>query len=170
MGKLFYFGGQFNFRYKDYSIENIENDYRSKVLGDYRLWLNENDEHIVRMGNGNYYVGPFYFTKEKSGHGIVALEQDSVSLATDCVFVLSNNPAPGTVTEIIEATNIGKNVYIFYVKKDIPTEEIDTEFKNDLWYPITFAALNAANVEISGFDTYDEAVEACIKRFDLGKK
>ena len=170
MAKIFYFGGQFMFRYKDYSIENIEKDYRSRVLGDYRLWLNENNDHCVKINDENYYVGPFYFTEEKSGHGIVNLESDSINAATDCVFVLSNESAPGTVTEIIQATEIGKNIYIFYVKKDIPTEEVDTEFKSDLWYPITFAALNASNIEIYGFDTYDEAVDACIKRFDLYKK
>ena len=71
MAKIFYFGGQFMFRYKDYSIENIEKDYRSRVLGDYRLWLNENNDHCVKINDENYYVGPFYFTEEKSGHGIL---------------------------------------------------------------------------------------------------
>ena len=83
-----------------------------------------------------------------------------------CFFVLSNAMAPGTVTEIIQATLKWKNIHIFYVKKDIPANEIDTEYKNDLWYPITFAVNNAKSVEVSGYDTYEEAVKACVNSFN----
>ncbi len=166
MEKRYYFGGQFNFRYKDYSIENIAKDYRSKILGDYNLWLNTPSGGMVKINDKNYYVGPFYFTEHKDGDHIVNFESHCVNLATDCFFVLSNASAPGTITEIIQASLKWKNIHIFYVKKDIPTEEIDTEYKNDLWYPITFAMSNAKSVEVYGFDTYDEAVETCVNRFN----
>lgn len=164
MSRTFYFGGQFNFRYKDYSEENIANDYRSKILGDYKKWLNEPKERYVKINDNNYYVGPFYFCESTDGEKIVNYEYDSVLLATDCFFVLSNESAPGTVTEIITASMVGKSVHIFYVKKDIPKEEVNTEFKSDLWYPITFAKNMSTYAEIHGFDTYEEAVNACVER------
>lgn len=162
--KKFYFGGQFNFRYKDYSIEKIKEDYRSKILGDYRLWMNTPTGGMVDVEGGNYYVGPFYFTEYKDGGHVVDFESGCIDKATDCFFVLSNASAPGTVTEIVQATMKSKEIHIFYVRKDIPGSEVDTEFKNDLWYPITFAK-EKGNTEVWGFDTYEEAVEACVKRF-----
>lgn len=163
--KSFYFGGQFNFRYKDFSIENIANDYRSKILGDYNLWLNKPKNDFVITKDNILYVGPFYFTDYKDGEHIVNFESESIKRATDCVFVLSNESAPGTVTEIVQSVLLNKDIHIYYVKKNIPSEEVDTVFKSDLWYPITFVMNNSKSYEIYGFDTYEEAANRCIEVF-----
>ena len=165
--KSFYFGGQFQFRYKDYSEENIAKDYRSRILGDYHLWLNTpKTGRVIEINDKAAYVGPYYFGDYKDSRYIVNTESDSIFYATDCFFVLSNDSAPGTITEIIQSVFYDKDIHIFYVKKDIPKEEIDTEVKNDLWYPITFALQNTRNIEVHGYDTYEEAVDACVERFN----
>ena len=164
--KAFYFGGQFNFLYKDFSIENISKDYRSKILGDYNLWLNKPNTNSVQINKNALYVGPFYFTDYKDSEHIVSFESSCIEKATDCVFVLSNNSAPGTITEIIQAVFLNKNIYIFYVNKDIPSNEIDTPVKNDLWYPIIFAKQNSKNIKIFEFDTYNDAVISCVNYFN----
>jgi len=165
MMKSFYFGGQFQFRYKDYSEENIAKDYRSRILGDYRLWLNKGKNLAIEFNDKAAYIGPYYFGDYKSSRYIVNTESDSIFYSTDCFFVLSNESAPGTITEIIQAVFYGKDIHIFYVRKDIPTEEVDTDIKSDLWYPITFAMQNSQHIEVHGYDTYEEAADACVERF-----
>ena len=63
------------------------------------------------------YVGPFYFTDYKDGEHIVNFESESIKRATDCVFVLSNESAPGTVTEIVQSVLLNKDIHIYYVEK-----------------------------------------------------
>ena len=165
MMKTFYFGGQFNFMYKDFSIENLKNDYRSKILGDYNLWINKPDSSAINISNNIQYVGPFYFTGNKDSESIVKFESSCIEKASDCVFVLSNKSAPGTITEIIQSVFLKKNIHIFYEKNNVPEDEVSTKIKNDLWYALIFVQQNSSNVEIFGFETYDLAVNSCVNWF-----
>ena len=166
--RSFYFGGQFRFRYKDCNMDLLAKDYRSLLLGDKKeIWINRPECGYVDVNINTRYIGPFYFYDQIDSETVVDVESSSISKATDCVFVLSNDDAPGTVTEIIQATMLKKNVYIFFEKKDLPKEEVDTKYPSNLWYPITFACMNNnPNVKYCmGFDTYDDAVKACINYF-----
>lgn len=161
-----YFGGQFRFKYKDCTLEALAQDYRSKILGDKDLlWINRPECGYANITDDVQYGGPFYFYDQINGDTVVKVESSSIEQATDCIFVLSNDDAPGTVTEIVQATMLHKNVYIFYEWKDIPEDEVTTTYRSNLWYAITFAALGNNIQWCQGYKTYNDAVDACIEIF-----
>ena len=160
--KKIYFGGQFRFLYKDASKEVIKEDFRSKVLGDYQLMLRRPQCGYVQLSPNAQYVGPFYFYELTSADFIVQTESTAVAESTDCVFVLSNASAPGTVAEIIHATMLKKDVYIFY-ETNSPDGTVDSNIHSDLWYPITFALINNPQTKVFCFETYEKAVDACLE-------
>jgi hypothetical protein len=161
--KKVYFGGQFRFMYKDASEELIAEDFRARVLGDYRLMLKRPQCGNVQISNNVQYIGPFYFYEQKDADSIVKTESDAVSESTDCVFVLSNASAPGTVAEIIHATMLKKDVYIFY-EVNSPDGTVESSVNSDLWYPLTFALINnSQNTHLYPSDSYEDAVTACIE-------
>lgn len=158
----FYFGGQFQFRYEDYSFEEASKDYRSLILKNPHKFIDKPKEGFYVLSNDVLYVGPFYFYNHENlippQRQVVETESNCVRLATDCVFVLSNSSAPGTITEIIHATLLQKNIYIFYVSNN-SYEEIE----NDLWYAIQFASINNPKTIIRQYPTYESAKEHCIE-------
>ena len=165
--RRFYFGGQFRFKYKDCTLELLAQDYRSKILGDKNSqWINRPDCGYIDITDDVQYGGPFYFYDQINSDTVVKVESSSIEAATDCIFVLSNDDAPGTVTEIIQATMLGKKVHIFYEMKDIPKEEVSSRFNSNLWYAITFASFSDNCVCILGYETYEDAVKNCVEYFN----
>lgn len=159
--KFFYFGGQFQFRYEDYSYDVISKDYRSLILQDPKKFINKPTKGFYHLSDNVLYVGPFYFYDNTyttpPQDKVVTTESEAVGIATNCVFVLSNGSAPGTVTEIINATLKKKNVIIFY-----ETNNSGDPIQNDLWYALVFAKQNNKNCILKECPTYQDAVNECL--------
>lgn len=140
--KLIYFGGNFEFQYKDFKPELMKDDYRAKILGDINkiLYQPENTQKIRRLGKCTYYVGPYYFYENGlDGSNVVKTEIDMVNRCTHAVFLVDNTNMPGTVAEIIHASLIKKKIAIFYVKQLLDEGEPEKEICSANWYPLQFA-------------------------------
>jgi len=67
MKKIIYCGGNFEFQYKDYSVDKIANDYRVGILGgdvNKLIHTPDNEEKLRKIGRDSYYCGPYYFYEE----------------------------------------------------------------------------------------------------------
>lgn len=167
--KLIYFGGRFLFQYKDYTKEKLANDYRARLLGTSDLMLRtpRNDSRSVPINDRSDYIGPFYFYDEgTSAHDIVFNEFNMVEKCTDAVFLLDNEPCPGTISELIHASFLCRNVHIFYVSI-LPDEgEPENEINSKQWYAIRMATIvNKDRTYVRECLTYEEAVNSIINRF-----
>ena len=156
-----YFGGQFQFRYEDYSFDNISKDFRSLILKDPNKFIIRPTEGYHILSENILYVGPFYFFDNSyqipPQDKVVSIEKEAVDNATDCIFVISNSSAPGTITEIIYATLKNKNIVIFY-----ETNHEEGIIKNDLWYALIFAKKYSKHIVLKECDTYKDAVNECL--------
>jgi hypothetical protein len=167
--KKIYFGGQFRFLYKDASKEVIKEDFRSKVLGDYQLMLRRPQCGYVQLSPNAQYVGPFYFYEEgTSAWDIVLNEFSMVERCTDAVFILDNESCPGSISELIHASFLKKNVNIFYVSTPIDEGEPENEINSKQWYAIQMASIvNPGNTDITECLTYEEAVKYVGEKVDM---
>lgn len=167
--KFMYFAGRFQFMYKDYSKDKLAKDYRSILLGDVNKILNtpKNNTKSVSLSNDAEYIGPFYFYEEGTSAGdIVKNEFSMVERATDVVFLLDNEACPGTITELVHASFMKKNVFIFYVKTKIDEGEPENEINSKQWYAIKTATIvNEKKTVIRECDSYEEAVNLIINKF-----
>lgn len=167
--KLFYFAGRFLFQYKDYTEEKLANDYRARLLGDVRLIQHTpaNDSRSVPINEASDYIGPFYFYEEgTSAWNIVLNEFSMVERCTDAVFILDNESCPGSISELIHASFLKKNVHIFYVSTPIDEGEPENEINSKQWYAIQMASIvNLGNTDITECLTYEEAVNSIINKF-----
>lgn len=151
--KIIYCGGNFEFQYKDYSVDKIESDYRVEILGgdvNNLIHTPDNASKLRKIGRGVYYCGPYYFYEEGTdGASIVKNEIEMVNKCTNAVFVIDNTNIPGTITEIVHAATYGREVAIFYVKQPLDKGEPEKDICSANWYPIEFAKImtNAYVVE-----------------------
>lgn len=56
--KIIYCGGNFEFQYKDYSVDKIESDYRVEILGgdvNNLIHTPDNASKLRKIGRGVYY-------------------------------------------------------------------------------------------------------------------
>ena len=144
--KIIYFGGNFEFQYKDYSIDKLAKDYRTEILGDVNKLLHtpNNMSKTVGLGHDIFYCGPYYFYEEDTdGSSIVSNEYSMVDWCTDAIFLIDNTNIPGTITEIIHAAMLKKKIMIFYVKKQLDEGEPENDICSSNWYPLEFAKLVA---------------------------
>lgn len=134
-----YFGGKFPFSYKDFSKEELEKDYRAKIIGVDTLM--QQPLALPKIREDLEYTGPFYFYEEKAtAEDIVRREAHTVANSDICYFLLDNDACqPGTVTEIINAAIHKKKIKIFYVCATIDPGEPERAVSSPLWYPIIFA-------------------------------
>ena len=149
--KIIYFGGNFEFQYKDYSKDKLEEDYRAIILGgaDRMLHTPKNGSKIVEICPGIAYCGPFYFYEEgTSAADIVHNEYNMVKLATDVVFLLDNVNSPGTISELIHAAYCNKNIHVFYIGLKHDDGEPENDVNSLQWYPITMAQIISDKVTI----------------------
>lgn len=145
--KRIYFGGRFYFDYKESNYQNnVKNDYRVSILGNQELLLKK--QKYVKISDNIQYIGPFYF--ESAGMDdkeIVSEEIKMIKKSTDLVFLLDDALCPGTIGELMLANNLGKKVYIFYVKKDI-SEETESILHTPCWFPIIMSIMLNKNCKL----------------------
>ena len=148
--KIIYCGGNFEFQYKDYSPEKLEEDYRARILRGVTGLLHKPTGGLSSLNKNTMYCGPYYFYEEGAdGASIVKNEIEMVDRCTHAIFVVDNTNIPGTITEIIHASIKGKDVAIFYVKQPLDEGEPEKDICSANWYPIEFAKkmVNAYIVE-----------------------
>ena len=151
MKRKIYFGGNFEFQYKDYSKEKLENDYRAIILGDADKMLHTptNETKTVEIRPGVEYVGPFYFYEEgTTANNIVRNEYQMVMASSDVIFLLDNVNSPGTISELIHAAYNNKNIYIFYIEMKHDDGEPENDVDSLQWYPITMSQIISNKVRL----------------------
>ena len=161
MKKIIYFGGNFEFQYKDYSKNKLEKDYRAIILGgaDRMLHTPKNESRTVEIRSNVEYCGPFYFYEEgTSASDIVHNEYQMVKSATDVIFLLDNVNSPGTISELIHAAYSGKRIYVFYIRLKHDDGEPENDVNSMQWYPITMAQIISDKVTIRECDNKDDAI------------
>ncbi len=154
--KKIYCGGVFSFDYKvqDYK-KLVKDDYRANILGDSELLLHKQD--FIRISENLIYLGPFYFeTDNMIDNNIISIEKKMIEECTDAIFLLDNGSCPGTISELIYASTVGKNIHIFYVKKQ-DDEETESELHSPCWYPILFSKQLNYNTLIYSCNSKEDA-------------
>lgn len=137
--KRIYCGGTFSFDmtrpdYKKHAV----NDYRAILLGSVdRLMVKQPD---VMISEGVEYIGPFYVETADVLYGfndeiIVQTEIKMIEDCTDAVFLLEEACCPGTIAELIWASEKGKNVALFFIRKR-SDEETESRLHTPCWFAI----------------------------------
>lgn len=143
-----YFGGGFPSIDYNHLEESMKSDFRALILGDVKrlLYPPESKSLEIPISDNALYVGPYFFYGEAlQAKQTVHIENEMIHQCTDAVFLLENISSPGTVTELVNAALLGKNVHIFYISLETGTPE--TEINSDQWYPIAFAQMVGNNIE-----------------------
>ena len=162
MKKVIYFGGNFEFQYKDYSKDKLEKDYRAIILGgaDKMLHTPDNETKTVEIRSRVEYAGPFYFYEEgTSASDIVHNEYQMVKSATDVVFLLDNVNSPGTISELIHAAYSNKQIHIFYIGLKHDDGEPENDVNSMQWYPITMAQIISDKVWLCECKDKEDAID-----------
>ena len=144
MNKIIYFGGNFDFQYKDYSKDKLEKDYRAIILGgaDRMLHSPKTETKTVEIYPGVDYVGPFYFYEEgTTASDIVNNEFRMVESSTDVVFLLDNVNSPGTISELIHAAYCKKEIHIFFIGLNHDDGEPENDVNSMHWYPMRMSQI-----------------------------
>ncbi|MBO6025751.1 MAG: hypothetical protein J6P73_00710 [Bacteroidales bacterium] len=156
-------GGAFRFdRRRADCQEMIPKDYRSIILKDpVRLFADFNAGNTM-LSPEVAYVGPYFFTTDKlSGEQIILKEKEMIERCTDAIFLFNEASCPGSVTELMQATMLGKNLHLFYVQKG-DDDEIESALHTPCWYPILFSKLTNEHTHLYRCHDYDEAVEKIV--------
>lgn len=146
---LLYCGGNFEFQYKDFTPDKLSGDYRTILLKnlDSILYRPKNATKSVTIHPGVEYIGPFYFYENGlDGAGVVMTEYSMVDRCTHAVFLVDNTNIPGTVSEIIHASILYKDITIFYVERKQDEGEPEQEICNMNWYPLEIAKHSGAKL------------------------
>ena len=154
--KKLYCGGTFPFDYQNdgYPLQ-AEQDYRARLLNGAHRLLQRSDGILLR--DDLMYIGPFYFeAPEMQDSDIVQSEQAMVESCTNAVFLLDDGCCPGTITELILASLLGKDIAIFYIQKS-DREETESPLHSPCWYPIVFSRLRNSNTKVFPCSSYEDA-------------
>ena len=157
MMRKLYCGGSFGFDYQreDYQ-QQAASDYRALLLGSTELLLQRSSG--VPLGAGTVYIGPFYFESDGMlDRDIVQSEIDMVSQCTDAIFLLDGAGCPGTICELTMASMLGKNVYIFYLRK-ADDQETESTLHTPCWYPILHSSILNTKTRLYECHSVDDAV------------
>lgn len=171
-GHRVYFAGNFEFMYKDYTMELLSKDYRSKVLGNVELLMRKpkDDYGYTEINDNVLYSGPYYFYEDGvDGESIVHNEYDMVERSTDVVFLLDNVNCPGTVAEMIHAlfSDGQPNIWIFYIEQKPDDGEPEKDVCNSNWYPVEMCRwMGHKRVTLCPCKTRDAASDMIIKLID----
>lgn len=153
-------GGAFRFdRRRADCYDMIPKDYRSILLGDpARLFADFNSGDSI-LSPEIAYVGPYFFTTDKlSGEQIILKEKEMIERCTDAIFLFDEAGCPGSVTELMQAAMLGKNLHLFYIKKG-DDDEIESALHTPCWYPILFSKLTNEHTTLYRCQDYDNAVK-----------
>lgn len=157
-------GGAFRFdRRRADCFDMIPKDYRSVLLKNPERLFADFNSGDVMLGPGVAYVGPFFFTTDQlSGEQIILKEKEMIERCTDAIFLLNEASCPGSVTELMQAVMLGKNLHLFYVQKG-DDDEIESSLHTPCWYPILFSKLTNEHTQLYRCQDYDNAVEKILK-------
>ena len=165
MSKHFLFcGGAFRFdRRRADCYEMIPKDYRSILLQDPARLFADFDSGDTIISPEVVYVGPYFFTTDKlSGEQIILKEKEMIERCTDAIFLFDEAGCPGSVTELMQAVMLGKNIHLFYIKKG-DDDEIESTLHTPCWYPILFSKLSNEHTTLHRCQDYDDAVKKILE-------
>lgn len=156
-----YCAGQFSFDYLNNNYYDLaKDDYRAILLGNVDKLLNKS--RYVKVNNNVNYIGPFYFESDGMiDRDIVNCEVNMIKKCSDAIFLLDNGCCPGTISELILATSLHKNIAIFYIKKS-DYEETESTLHSPCWFPIIMSDLCNSNTHIFPCNSYCDAVSKII--------
>lgn len=157
-------GGKFHFDYlNDNYIEAAKNDYRSFILKDVELLLKR--QNYVEISSNIDYIGPFYFeTDGMIDKEIVENEMKMINEATHIFMLLEDGLAPGSVSELIYASTLKKNISIFFIKY-AESEETESSLHSPCWYPIIMSnILVKYNCDIIACKDYKDAINMILNK------
>ena len=156
--KKIYFAGKFNLKDEKIPLyHRLEDDYRSKLLGDGKKLTYYSDNLTLKDYN-IIYNGCFYCEQASNGDftstdcETVVTEETKQVLSSDIVCcVFDENFSVGTVVELMDAVKSKKRVAIFY-----KNEATNYEIKSEYWFAITracqIAKENGSIIEIYSYD------------------
>jgi len=152
-----YCGGAFGFDYLENNYyEKASKDYRAILLGGADKLLQKSSCEILR--DNVLYTGPFYFESDGMvDKDIVKEEVKMIKKCTNAVFLLDSGCCPGTIAELILATKLGKDISVFYIKKN-DNEETESTLHTPCWFPIIMSQLLSDKVNVVCCDDYLDAV------------
>ena len=141
-----YCGGRFHFDYQneDY-LQKASDDYRAILLGDVNTLLRGSG--IVKINDTYSYIGPYYFESDGMvDKEIVQIEMRMIEDSTLDVFLLEDGLCPGTVSEMVYASTLHKQMIVVYIQDDRETE---SNLKCPCWYPIIHCLqINEGNIRV----------------------
>ena len=157
-------GGAFRFdRRRADCYDMIPKDYRSVLLKDPALLFADFSEGDTMLTPQVAYVGPYFFTTDQlSGEQIILKEKEMIERCTDAIFLFDAASCPGSVTELMQAAQLGKNLHLFYIQKG-DDDEMESALHTPCWYPILFSQLTNEHTRLYRCHEYDEAVEKIVK-------
>ena len=145
-----YFAGKFNkIKDKTLSLEaQLENDYRSKLLGTSKLLTYANDNLVV--DNKYIYQGPFYCEQASTGdytstdcNTVINAEYKAICDSDMVLVVFDEDFSVGSVVELGWAINQDKEIVILYKE-----EASQYEIKSEYWFAIADAIKRGNKVDI----------------------
>ena len=163
--KKIYFAGKFNkIKDKTLSLEaQLENDYRSKLLGSSKLLTYANDNLVV--DNKYIYQGPFYCEQASNGdytstdcNTVINTEYKAICNSDMVLVVFDEDFSVGSVVELGWAINQDKEIIILYKE-----EASQYEIKSEYWFAIADALKRSQNIEVYRYEKQDD-VQQVIKR------
>ena len=157
-------GGKFHFDYlNDNYLEAAKNDYRNFILKDVELLLKR--QNYVEISSKIDYIGPFYFeTDGMIDKEIVENEMKMINEATHIFMLLEDGLAPGSVSELIYASTLKKNISIFYIKYE-ESEETESNLHSPCWYPIIMSnILVKYKCDIIACKDYKDAINKVLNK------
>lgn len=157
-------GGAFRFdRRRADCFDMIPKDYRSILLKDPALLFADFNEGDTLLSPQAAYVGPYFFTTDKlSGEQIILREKEMIERCTDAIFLFDAASCPGSVTELMQAAMLGKNLHLFYLQKG-DDDEIESALHTPCWYPILYCHLTNPHTQLYRCQDYDEAVNKILE-------
>lgn len=121
----------------------FHNDFRSRLIGDDKLFVDFNNKTFVYNEAGiptAQYIGPFYNEKASDGtltsdicDEVVQTENKLIDRCNIFIAYFDEIISPGGITELIYAAFKKKAVVIFFKLED----DVKYELKTSCWYPIT---------------------------------
>ena len=157
-------GGAFRFdRRRADCYDMIPKDYRSVLLKDPALLFADFNEGDTLLNAQVSYVGPYFFTTDQlSGEQIILREKEMIERCTDAIFLFDEAGCPGSVTELMQAAMLGKNLHLFYIQKG-DDDEIESALHTPCWYPILYSQLTNGHTHLYRCHNYDEAVSKIVE-------
>ena len=146
----------FNSRSEDF-LEQAENDYRAMLLGGAIQLFRPTCDEEERIFPNVDYIGPFFFQADKlGGDGIIQIELKMIERCTEAIFLLDHATCPGSVAELMYASQLNKNVHLFFVTLD-KDREIESWLHTPCWYPILLSQMLNPNTHLHPSASVEEA-------------